>query len=87
MCRRKLSEKKLTVIDKIGISALCCVTCNFCKSSVLLSISPFEGGVAKAVGVLSDVTPKDAHVLSGRVAVSQNDVRNVHRYFERKKRK
>lgn len=82
VCRRKLRDERLAIIDKNDVSALCCVTCVSCRSSLMFTVSSPEGGIVTTVGILTDVQAQDLDMLKRKAPISYNDVLDIHAFLE-----
>lgn len=84
ICRKRLHERNVRIIDKDQDVALCCVRCSFCLSSFLFTVSPRrEQETVTAIGVLSDIQEEDAEMVKKHSApVTSDDVLAIHLYLE-----
>ncbi len=84
VCHKKLKDNRLAIIDKSDDSALCCVTCVSCASSLMFEVSSLEGGMVTTVGILADIQEEDLRMLKTGAPVSSDDVLDLHTYLENK---
>lgn len=84
ICRKRLKEKHVRVIDKDDHVALCCVQCSFCLSSFLFTVSAHEEQeTITAVGVLADIQKEDADMIKKHSKpVTPDDVLAIHLFLE-----
>lgn len=82
VCRRKLRDELLSVIDKNDMYALCCVTCVSCLSSLMFTVSSLEGGMITTVGVLTDIQKEDLEMIKRKMPLSYDEVLDIHTYLE-----
>lgn len=82
VCRRKLRDERLSIIDKNDLYALCCVTCVSCLSSLMFTISSLEGGMVTTVGVLTDIQKEDLEMLKRKMPLDYDEVLDIHTYLE-----
>ena len=85
VCHKKLKDSRLVVIDKSDDSALCCVTCVSCASSLMFEVSSLEGGMVTTVGILADIQEEDLQMLKTSAPVSYDDVLDIHEYLQQRK--
>ncbi|MBI1755418.1 hypothetical protein HY250_00075 [Candidatus Azambacteria bacterium] len=84
VCRKKLRDEGLAIIDKNDAYALCCVTCVSCLSSLMFTVSSLEGGMVTTVGVLTDIQEKDLEMVKRKAALTHDDVLDIHAFLENK---
>lgn len=82
ICRKKLQEKNLSVIDKNDSATLCCVRCISCESSVLFTVSSMDHNMVTTVGILTDIQEQDIPLLKGDSKVSYDDVLALYAYLK-----
>lgn len=82
ICRKKLQDKNLSVIDKNDSATLCCVKCVSCESSVLFTVSSMDHNMITTVGILTDVQEQDLPLLKGDSKVSYDDVLALYAYLK-----
>jgi len=84
ICKKRLQERSVRVIDKDEDVALCCVRCSFCLSSFLFTVSSKrEQETITAVGVLTDIQEEDVDMVKKHSApVNSDDVLAIHLYLE-----
>lgn len=84
ICRKRLKEHGVRVIDKDDDVALCCVQCSFCRSSFLFTVSSKrEQETITAVGVLADIQEEDVNMVKKHsTPVNSDDVLAIHLYLE-----
>lgn len=83
VCKKKLKDEKLSIIDKNDVSALCCVRCTSCLSSLMFTVSSLEGGTVTTVGVLSDIQEDDLNMLKKQGELTYDDVLDIHTQLEK----
>ena len=77
VCNRKYQPNRVQIIDEFGNSFLAYLTCNFCQSNLIVKvISMPQGLVGNAI--LTDLSPEEVLRFSDAVAVSGDDILNVH---------
>lgn len=82
ICRKRLQEKNLVIIDKNSSTTLCCVKCASCASSILFTIASLEHNMVTTVGILTDIQTQDILMLQGNEKVNYNDVLAIHAFLE-----
>lgn len=82
ICRKKLQEKNLAVIDKSNATTLCCVKCVSCASSVLFTVASLEHNMITTVGILTDIQQQDITMLKSGAKVNYDDVLAMHAFLE-----
>ncbi|OGD32216.1 hypothetical protein A3C91_02855 [Candidatus Azambacteria bacterium RIFCSPHIGHO2_02_FULL_52_12] len=83
ICRKKLHEKNLAIIDKSNVTTLCCVKCLSCESSVLFTVASQEHNMVTTVGILTDVQAQDIAMLKNGAKVDYDDVLAMHVFLEK----
>ena len=82
ICRKKLHEKHLTIINKSKGATLCCVKCVFCASSLLFTVTSMEHNMITTVGILTDIQAQDIAMLKSGAKIDYDDVLAMHAYLE-----
>jgi len=85
VCKKKLKDENLNIIDKGEIATLCCVKCVYCLSSIMFTIaSSAQGGVLTTVGILTDIQPDDLDMIRSGMRVNADDVLEIHKFLTNK---
>lgn len=82
MCRRKLREDRVRIIDKRDAVTLCCATCVSCLSSLLFSVSAIDQNIIATAGLLTDAQEADMLLLRDDRAVCVDDALCMYRFLE-----
>lgn len=82
LCRKKLGDKYLRVIERQETAVLCHVKCGYCKSSIIFSVSNIHNNVITTVGILTDIQPEDLEIIRERESISVDDVLAIHQFLK-----
>jgi hypothetical protein len=76
-CLSAYSESDLQAVRKIGNKQLFHISCQICRSSMMISLSKKQDGIL-CTGVMTDLSAKDAKYFSKLQPISADDVISLH---------
>ena len=84
VCKKKLKDDDMAVVDESRAVALCYVRCKSCLSSVMFTVtSGAENGVLTAVGILTDIQPDDLEMIRAAKKIDADYVLDVHKFLKK----
>lgn len=84
MCRKKLNEHDVTVVERGDTATLCTISCVTCKSSLLFTVSSHEHSAVATAGILADIADNDIELIRKNAPVRYDDALAMHTYLENK---
>jgi len=84
VCRKKLNDRYLNVIEKQESAVLCCAECAYCRSSIIFSVSYIQNNIITTIGMLTDIQMEDMGVIREGKNISADDVLAIHQFFKEK---
>lgn len=84
VCKKKLNDQYLNVIEKQESAVLCCAECAHCRSSIIFSVSYIQNNIITSIGMLTDIQPEDMEIIRAGKNINADDVLAIHQFFKEK---
>jgi hypothetical protein len=82
VCAKRYNGSKVNILKNDLSEMMVHITCENCLSSIISNIS-FNNVRIMAVGILTDLTKEDLHLIKNKKYITSDDVIDLHEYIEK----